>query len=271
MLAQQKGSRLRATTREDGVMIGKSVYFDRIGPTAAVRNTARHADTPLVTTQHSRRRADLVDYDWADLVDQTDKLRTLFDPQNSYAVNAMWAMGRAMDDEIIAAMAADAIEGQAGGTTTALPAAQKIANGSTDLTVAKLLTAREILEEAEVDPDARKYILCSADQITALLGDTNVTSADFNTVRALAAGEINSYMGFDFIRSERIAGKGTTDALCYAYTADAMGLMVNKDMMVDIGPRRDKRNAMQVYVCMSLSAVRIEDKQLVQIACDETA
>jgi len=271
MLAQQKGSRLRRVCREDGRINGKSVFFDRIGPTAAVRNTARHADTPLVTTQHSRRRADLVDYDWADLVDQTDLLRTLYDPANPYAMNAMWAMGRALDDEIIASMAAAANTGVDGSTSVAFPAAQKILNQSADMTVAKLLNARELLEEGEVDPDAKKYVICSADQITALLNETEVKSADFNVVKALAAGEVNTYMGFEFIRTERITGKGGTDALCYALTSNAMGLMVSKDVVVDIGPRRDKRNATQVYVCMSLASLRIEDAQIVQIACDETA
>ena len=128
-----------------------------------------------------------------------------------------------------------------------------------------------MLEEAEVDEDAPRYLICSADQITALLNIAEVKSADYNTVKALAAGAVDSYMGFTFIRTERITGKGTNSALCYALTGDAMGVMVSKDVVVDIGPRRDKRNAVQVYVCMSLAALRIEDKQNVQVACDETA
>ena len=67
-LAQQKGSRLRDAVRSESVT-GKSHFFERIGSTAALKRTSRHADTPRVDTPHSRRRATMEDYDWADLID----------------------------------------------------------------------------------------------------------------------------------------------------------------------------------------------------------
>jgi hypothetical protein len=73
-LSQQRMSRLRATVRDDGDIVGKKVFFDRIGATAAQKVTTRHADTPLMNTPHSRRAAVMFDYDWGDLVDQMDQL-----------------------------------------------------------------------------------------------------------------------------------------------------------------------------------------------------
>src|SRR5688572_3084406 len=100
LLSQQRGSKLRDTVRDDGDVVGEKVFFDRIGATAAVRRTERHGDTPLVSTPHSRRMATLWDWEWADMIDRQDKVRTLIEPTNTYAINGAYAIGRAMDDEI---------------------------------------------------------------------------------------------------------------------------------------------------------------------------
>jgi len=268
MRAQQKGSRLLRACRNDGDIIGRTVYYDRIGETAAQKVTTRHADTPLVDTPHSRRRADMVDYDWADLIDNIDQIRTIYDPTNRYAVNGAWAIGRSIDDVIITAMGGSVYEGQSGATTTAFPAGQKIAVGGAGLTLAKLRTAKETLDAAEIDPELPRFIVCKAAQITTLLATTEVSSSDYNTVKALVQGQIDTFLGFDFIRSERLGTDGT-NTLCYALSSQAIGVGMGKELQVDIGPRRDKRNATQVYLCASLAATRIEDEQIVEIACNE--
>ena len=275
-LAQQKGSRLRSTVRDDGDIVGSKVYFDRIGVTAAQKVLNRHGDTPLNNADHSRRAASMYDYDWAELVDWTDKLKTLYDPTNKYAQSASWALGRSQDDEIIGALGGNAYTGVDGSTALALPAAQKIVvddhtydsgTGDVGLTISKLILAKNKLDSAEVDDMAKRYIVVTADQISDLLTTTEVTSSDYNTVKALAAGEINSFMGFEFKRTERLLTVGG-DRLCYAYTDQAIGIGVPKDINVDIGPRRDKRNATQVYACQSIGATRVEDVQVVEIACN---
>ena len=144
-LAQQKGSRLRDAVRTETV-VGKSHFFERIGSTAALKRTSRHSDTPRVDTPHSRRKVSMDDYDWADLIDQEDKVRMLISPQSEYAQAGAWAMGRAMDDAIIDAASGNAFGGVAGGTTVALPSGQKIAHGSAGLSVSKLIEAKEILD-----------------------------------------------------------------------------------------------------------------------------
>lgn len=275
-LSQQKGSRLRRTTRDDGDIIGKNVFFDRIGVTAAQKVTNRHGDTPLNNAGHTRRRASMYDYDWAELVDWMDKLKTLYDPTNYYATSAAWALGRSQDDEIISALGGNSYEGVDGSTTTAFPAAQKIAvnnhdydsgTGDVGLTVGKLIKAKNMLDSAEVDESYKRYIAVTADQISDLLTTTEVTSSDYNSVKALVQGEVNTFMGFEFIRTERLLTSGG-DRLVYAYTEMAIGCGVPKEIEVDIGPRRDKRNATQVYACQSIGATRVEDAQVVEIACN---
>ena len=137
MLSQQKGSLLRAAVDVESV-VGKNAFFDQIGSATAVKRVSRHASTPQIDTPHARRRVSLVDYEYADIIDNQDKIRTLIDPTSSYAQAAAMALGRAMDDEIISAISGTAFTGETGSTSTALPSAQKITESSTGgLTIAK--------------------------------------------------------------------------------------------------------------------------------------
>ena len=269
MLSQQKGSLLRDAVRVES-MTGKNAFFDQVGKATAQKRTTRHADTPQIDTPHARRRVTLVDYEYADLIDEQDKVRMLIDPTSAYAQAAAFALGRAMDDEIISAALGTAFTGETGSTSTALPAGQQIANGGTDLTVAKLRTAKKTLDLASVDPSIPRYIAVGPDQIEALLGDTNVTSSDFNTVKALVQGAVNQFMGFTFIVSNRLAKTGNIRS-CFAWAEDGLALAIGKDVMARIDERSDKGYATQVYYCMSIGSTRMEEEKVVQIDCDESA
>ena len=272
MLSQQMGSKLRGSVDVENIN-GKNAFFDQVGVTAAQIRTSRHGDTPQIDTPHSRRRLSLADYEWADLVDDVDKVRMLVDPTSSYAKAAAAAMNRSIDDVIITAMNASANTGVAGGTSTALPSTQKTATSdqSDGLTIAKLLSAKKIMDNNDVDPSLKRYIVCGPQQISDLLGTTSVTSADFNTVRALSTGEVNAFLGFEFIMSTRLNkdATNTTDRLVFAYTEDAIKLGIGKDIAAKISERADKSYSTQVYYCMSLGAVRMEEKKVVQIPCHE--
>lgn len=267
-LAQQKGSKLRDAVRTESI-VGKSHFFERIGSTAAVKRTSRHADTPRVDTPHSRRKVTMDDYDWADLIDDSDKVRLLISPQSEYAKAGAYAMGRTMDDVIIAAATGNAFGGVSGGSTIALPAGQKIAHGSTGLTIAKLISAKEKLDAANVDPDEARTLVCSAKQISDLLGTTQITSADFNSVKALVQGDIDTFMGFKFIRSERLGTDSNGNRQVLAFTNTSMGLALGKDIQTKISERADKNYSTQVYLCMTIGATRVEDEKVIEIACTE--
>ena len=268
MLSQQKGSLLRGVVDVETV-VGKHAYFERIGAVSAQKRVSRHSDTPQIDTPHSRRRISMADYEWADLIDQQDRVRTLIDPTSQYALAAAYAMGRAMDDEIIAAVSGNAFAGETGSTTVALPSAQKITESGTDgLTIAKLRSAKEIMDAASVDPSIPRHIVVSPKQITDLLGTTEVTSSDFNTVKALANGEINTFLGFNFIVSNRLTSS-SSKRLCLAFTNDAIKLALGKDVVTRIDERADKGYSTQVYVCMTMGATRLEDEKVVTIQAHE--
>ena len=268
MLSQQMGSLLRTAVDSESVN-GEKAFFDQVGAASAVLRTSRHADTPLVETPHSRRMVTMSDYEYADLIDDQDKVRLLVDPTSTYSRAAAAAMGRAMDDVIITAALGTANTGKDGSTSTALPAGQKIAHGSAGLTIAKLVSAKELLDAASVDPSIPRYIVVSPKQISDLLNNTTVTSSDFNTVKALAQGEINSFVGFQFIVSNRLNTDSNSDRQVIAFASDGIKLAVGKEPAARIDERADKSYSTQVYYCQTIGATRMEEEKVVEIACSE--
>ena len=272
MLSQQMGSKLRGAVDVENVR-GTNAFFDQIGATTASVRSSRHGNTPQVNTPHARRRVSLADYEWADLIDDQDKVRMLVDPTSSYAKAAAAAMNRAIDDVIITAFDAAAATGVAGGTSTALPSSSKFstANQTDGMTIAKLRQAKFFFDNGSVDPSLKRFVVCGPKQIQDLLATTEVTSADFNTVRALAAGDISSFLGFDFIMSTRLSldSTNTDDRKCFAFTEDAIKLAIGKDVSAKITERADKSYATQVYYCMSLGATRMEEEKVFLLPCDE--
>ena len=272
MLSQQMGSRLRDAVRVENV-VGKNAFIDQIGSATAALRTSRHADTPQMDTPHDRRRLSLADYEYADLVDDQDKVRMLIDPTSSYARAAAAAMGRAMDDVIITAATGTANTGETGSGSATLDATLNSvgsASSNDGLTLAKLREAKRKMDLNDVDPSIPRYIAVGPKQIEDLLGDTTVTSSDFNTVKALVQGELDTFMGFRFIMSNRLTVDSNDIRKCFAWAEDGLTLGVGKDISARIDERADKGYATQVYYCMSIGSVRMEEDKVVQIFCVET-
>jgi len=268
MLSQQMGSLLRDKVRVESV-VGKNAYFDQVGSVTAQLKTSRHSDTPQIDTPHSRRRVSLADYEFADLIDQQDKVRLLIDPTSSYAQAAAMAMGRAMDDVIIAAATGTAYTGETGTGTESVQTAIAASVGTgTGLNLVKLTTAKRLLDDADVDPSIPRHIIVGPEQLQNLLAVEQVTSSDYNTVKALVQGEIDSYLGFKFTVSNRLAKSGN-DRTCIVYAEDGITLGIGKDISARIDERADKSYATQVYYCQSIGATRMEQAKVVPITCTE--
>lgn len=270
LLLQQRGSKLRDCCTI-GSYTGKAAKaVEQIGAVTAQKRTSRHADTPLISTPHDARWVFPEDYEWADMVDDQDKLRMLIDPTSPYAINGAYSLGRSMDDLIIAAALGTAKTGENGSTDTAFATAtQQIAVGGTGLTVAKLRQARRILAGNEVDLASEMlYIAVTAQQIDNLLGTTEVTSSDFNSVKALVQGDVDTFMGFKFVQIERLGVDGSGDRRCFAWAKSGLHVGMWNDINTKISERADKSYATQVYVKGTFGATRTEEKKVVEIICD---
>lgn len=278
-LGQQMTSRFSACVTMVPGIVGQSKAVERVGRAEAYDITTRHGDTKYVEVPHSRRWIDLADKGWAELVDELDEIRLLADPKSKYPKLAVQALNRAKDDIIYAAIRGTA---RTGSGTQALPAGQKIAEGGTGLTLAKLLATKEILDAAEVAGDTTeaamnatgqavvydRFIACSSKQLTNLYGTTEIKSVDYNSVKALAQGQVDTFLGFKFIRSERLAKTGTT-RFATAWCKPCVALGMGKDVVTSIDRMPSKNMAVQVYARMSVGAVRIEDEGVVEIGCFE--
>ena len=278
-LTQQKGSKLRRAVRVENV-VGKNAYYEQLGSTSARLRTSRHADTPRMDTPHSRRRVSLSDYDWSDLVDGEDQVRMLIDPCSMYAEAAAMAMGRAMDDAIVAAADGTAYTGVDGSTSTSYSSAMTVdvqirapgvSAADLGLNVAKILEAGALLGQNDVDPDEEKFMVVNARQIKSLLNDTRISSHDYNAVKPLVSGQVSQFAGFNIIPCNRIGVDSNSDDKVLYWAKGGMLLGIGKDIMTRISERPDKNYACQAFGSMTIGATRMEEVRVGYIECDPTA
>ena len=280
LLVQQIGSVFRPCVYNDSFVGESAAVIEQVGEVSAQVRATRHGDTPLVPTPMDRRWCFPTDFELADLIDTQDKLRQIIDPTNMFAQAQAAALGRSIDDIIIEAILGDNKTGQNAGTTVALPAAQQIDNGGTGMTIEKLRTALEKFENANVDLERENvYAVISPEQKRQLLSTTEVTNADYNTVRALANGEIDTFLGFKFKTSTRLLGGafygGTRTPTANMQTATfftekGVGLGMWNDISSRIDERADKSYAWQVYSKGTFGATRLQEEKVITIETDKT-
>jgi len=277
ILLQQKGSKLRSTVAMGSYKGKASEVVTQYGATSARAVSTRYSPIVPVNTPNARRWVFPEDFDWADLIDNFDKLRLLADPQSAYTQNGLYAMGRALDDVIIAGMLNDNKTGESGGTTTSFDttnqrvAVNYAAAGNVGLTVDKLREARRILMENEVDLDAEPvYCAISAEQHDDLLGQMQVVSSDFNgDTPVLKDGKIMQFLGINFIHSERLP-LSSTYRRCPVWVPSGVHLGMWNDIMSNVTQRRDlSSHPYQIYLMGTFGATRTEEKKVVDILCAE--
>lgn len=275
LLLQQRGSKLRNACTT-GSYIGKQASpVDQIGSIAAQKVTTRFAAMGRVDAPMDRRWVFPNDYDLPQLIDKFDKLRLLTDPESAYVQNAVYAMGRAMDDEIIAAFHGTAKTGESGATNTTLPSGQTVNVGvggtASNLNVAKLRAAKRILMANEVDIEADPiFCVITASQHDALLNEIQIISRDYNETPVLVNGKVQSFLGINFIHCERLL-TGTDDAAgtsravpVFARSGMHMGMW--NDLTTDIDMRKDLQGLpWQAYCYGTFGATRLEEKKVVRV------
>lgn len=190
-------------------------------------------------------------------------------PNSAVQQEHVKAFMRQFDDVVIAAAIGNVKTGKLGTTDVALPAGQKIAAGGTGMTLAKLLATLDILDTADNldDGDAERVFVWTVKQRSELLATTEVKSADYNTVKALAEGKIDSFMGFKFKIVKRLPLAGGVRT-CVAFQRGVM--QATRHMKpTSITVRDDLRNSLQVYDTGLIGAARLHDEGVVQVDCTE--
>jgi hypothetical protein len=194
-----------------------------MGKGTATPRQGSSADVVPMNIDHNLTQAVLTDWEAAEYTDIYDKATVNFDEVKELATTIAKAMGRRDDQSIIDAMA--------GVSNTPIVAPT--------LDLATITAAAEALNKVEA-PMEDRYFVTDEKGLNDLLNDPTITSADYNSVRLLMSGEIDSFMGFKWkvIGSGRAEG-GLNDK-SYAYHKNAVGHAVGIDMKtrVDYVPHK---------------------------------
>lgn len=268
ILAQQEGSALRNTVQVK-TLDAKSGHFDRLGSQVAVRKTSRHMATPQNDTPHSRRRVILEDFVTNDYVDNTDLMRALIDPRSAYAQVQAFALGRQMDQIIIEAATGNATSVDATDATSNVAVAHTIdedfSTANSDIVLEKMIEAQRILMTNNVNMREERFFVMDSTALHNMLNETKVQSADYNTIRSLVSGKLETFLGFKIIVTEELNSSSEGFKNCLAYTKSAIGLAVGQDIKVRMSERPDLSYSHQIFAEMSAGAVRVEEEKLVVI------
>ena len=213
----QGGGYLRETVTSRMNVVGDTYKFRRMGKGIATLKQGHASVVIPMDVEHEFKTATLANYDAAEYTDIFDQAEVNFDEKVELAMCIANALGRRDDQIIISALGAV--------TYSATPTASQgfqIAAGGTQLTTAKLRSAKANLMGRGVR-DKELYLIHSAEDLENLLGQQEIGSNDYNNVKALVNGEVNTFMGFKFILIETRDEGGLPANIAYAYAKSAVG------------------------------------------------
>jgi hypothetical protein len=281
LLLQQKTPRLAGTVSTAGYQGEKAQVIKQFGEVEFVPFNAGTAagqwkgDTQFADIAHYQRWVFPSDFSLALADAKGDDIRMLGDPRSSYAEAMRAAYARLYDDIIIAAATNPCKVGKYDDLQDqALPDDQIIDHDfdpAPGLSVAKLLEAKKRLIAAGNDPGEERYFACSESQLNDLLKTQEVTSADYNTIKALVKGEVDSFVGFKFISTERLLYSEPEGVVrhCLAWVKSGLHLGTWNGLETHVDQRADKNYLWQIWMSCTLGATRTQEKKLVQINCAE--
>lgn len=272
LLQQQMGSNLREGVDVDtNVTPGDRKFYDQLDAIDMVDIADQHGDTTILDVPHRRRMVTPSASEWGALIDRADLRRVLNDPTNGYVQTAAAAAGRRIDDHIVSAFFASANTGVDGGTPVAFPGGDfLIAAVAGGLTIGQMRQAREVLEANENPEDGERnrwYAALTARQRRDLLATTEVTSSDFSVIKALVGGQITEFLGFSYLKSERLAVTGG-DTRCPFWRKSSMKAAIAQEGRSFIDERPDKRNSVQIRYELDSGASRCDEKGVVEVRGD---
>lgn len=287
LMPQQMDSRLvgRVDSNLNHTKPGDMFNADDLGKGSGPQEIEdRFGVSPEGTPLRRRRVGFFVPYDDGQWLDDVDQAKSLSNLSNPTLQDMQAGHERFRDLAILGALGGNAREGRSGETSVALPASQLVAinswayydaalaaapTGNSGLTLSKLIETGVILDSAEIQNPGEKTIVASAKQIGNLLRDKTITGTDTAAVKALVNGEINSFMGFTFVKTE-LGPKAAGVRTCYAFVKKAMMYRAKKLQEVNIVKRADRKFNWYAYYKGMHGALRRYDEGVVAIACAET-
>ncbi|MBT0726812.1 hypothetical protein HGT73_05345 [Rosenbergiella australiborealis] len=270
--SQQKDSRLQAAVHDRGKITGSSFTINDMGTIEMNAITTRFGDTVWDVPEAGTRNALMADYGVFVPVEKRDLRKLIADPQGPYLQLTLAAANRKKDDIIYRALLDTVFrktENNGAYAPIPLPPDQRIVSGNAGMTKAKLIAAKAMFRRNECDEQNGEelFMTYNADMLTQILSDTTLTSADFMAVKMLQEGAVSSkWLGFNWLAYEKLdADAAGTTKTAAAWCKSAVHFGTGAEYNVDIGPRRDKNNTIQISVDASYGAGRASEKKVVSI------
>jgi hypothetical protein len=262
---QGESSLLGCVRLRQGVQ-GNTYKFPKLGKGSATARIPQTDVTPLNVT-YSQVTATMSDYNAAEYSDIFHQAKVNFDERQELVQVVSKAIGRRMDQLIL-----DGLDAASSPSTVAKTVVTSGSATASNLNVGKLIAAKKAMDANNVPFDDR-HIIVHANNLSGLLGDERAISGDFATVKALVAGEINTFLGFRFYvigdRDEGGLPLSTNDRTCFAFHRSSMGMAVNMNQKTEINYVPEKTSFL-VNSMFSAGAVAIDDEGIVKITCDES-
>lgn len=258
--AYQAQRALAGVVRERTNVEGSQVKFPKIGKGTATIRVPQTDVTPL-NVSYSQVTATMSDYIAAEYSDIFSQQKINFDERRELVQVVSGAIGRRMDQLVIDALS---------GSGTALTVATTVGGAGTNMNLAKLLEAKELLDTGNV-PAQDRCMLIHASGLAALLDDTKIASSDYAAVKALVQGQLDTFLGFKFItigdRDEGGLPKPSTRT-CFAFHKDAIGMGIGMNQKTEINYVAEKTSFL-VASMFSAGAVAIDAEGIVSISATE--
>ena len=258
--AYQASRALAGVTRERNNVEGNQVKFPKIGKGTATVRVPQSDVTPL-NVSYSQVTASMSDYIAAEYSDIFHQAKVNFDERRELVQVVGNAIGRRMDQLVI-----DALNAASSPSTVGTD----VGGVGTNLNLAKLLAAKKALDAKNVPAEGRCMVI-HANGLAALLDETELTSSDFATVKALSMGEINTFLGFKFIMlGDRDEGglPLPSTRTSFAFHRDAIGLGISMNQKSEINYVPEKTSFL-VASMFSAGAIAIDDEGIVKLSSTE--
>jgi len=258
--AYQGQSLLRGAVRLRSGVEGSTYKFPKVGKGVAQVRVSQSDVSPLNVT-YSQVTATIEDYIAAEYSDIFMQQKVNFDERRELVQVLSNAIGRRHDQLIL-----DALNAASGTSTTDT----NVGGTTSNLNVAKLRDAKGKLDTKNV-PMSDRHLIIHASGLQALLSETSVTSSDFNTVKALVQGEINTFLGFTFYvlgdRDEGGLPKPSTRT-SFAFHREAIGMAEGIAPKTEINYIPEKTSFL-VASMFSAGAIAIDAEGIVKISTTE--
>jgi len=262
--AYQAKAQLIAAVRQRKGVEGSTAKFPKVGKGVATLRIPQTDVTPL-NVDFSQVTATLEDWNAAEYSDIFMQQKVNFDERQELVQVVANAIGRRQDQLVIDALTA---------SSTSNTVSNDIGGTDTNLNLDKLLAAKKLLDKGNVPPQDRHMVI-HANSLASILAEQKLTSSDYASVKALVAGEINTFLGFTFhVLGDRTEGglavDGSLDRTVWAFHKDAVGYAEGMGPKTEINYVPEKTSFL-VNSMFSAGAVAIDAEGIVQITCRESA